>query len=268
MNHDWRTRYEAAVQAAREAGDFAMQYFDQEVAVEWKEDHSPVTIADRGAEGLLRQTLLKHFPGDGFLGEESGSTPSSSGYRWIIDPIDGTRSFVRGIPLWATMVGLEYQGEQIAGVVYLPAMNQVYHALRGHGAFRDERRLRVSAVDSLERAHVYYSSIRWFSRVNQDQPFMKLYNITERQRGFGDFYGFVLIAQGSGDIMVEHGVHPWDLGALIPIVEEAGGRMTDWSGKVNIDSPDVIASNGILHDQTLAILRSEAAGSFREGPAT
>src|SRR5207248_5430586 len=124
----------------------------------WKADDSPVTLADRNAEELLRNSLLSRFPTDGFLGEESGDTPGSSGFRWIIDPIDGTRSFVRDIPIWAVLVGLEYRGELIAGVCRLPAMKPSYRALRGDGAFRDDRRLHVSTVDRLDRAHVYYSS--------------------------------------------------------------------------------------------------------------
>jgi histidinol-phosphatase len=258
MNPEWRNRYEQAIEAARKAGQLAMRYFDGAFTVEWKSDHSPVTVADREAEQLLRKTLLDAFPHDGFLGEESGDTPGSSGFRWIIDPIDGTRSFVRGIPIWATMVGLEYKGELIAGVVYLPALNMTYRALRGYGAYRDDRRIHVSSVDSLARAHIYYSSITWFAKVGHDQNFMKLYNLTERQRGFGDFYGFVLVAQGSGDVMVEHGVHPWDLGALIPIVEEAGGRMTAWDDRIDIEKPDVLASNGLLHEAALRIIRGEA----------
>src|SRR5438128_2552046 len=126
MNADWRNRFEVALEAAYAAGQFALKHFDQDVSVQWKPDSSPVTIADQGAEELLRTTLLSEFPGDGFLGEESGATVGASGYRWIIDPIDGTRSFVRGVPIWATLVGLEYQGEVIAGVTYLPALNQIY----------------------------------------------------------------------------------------------------------------------------------------------
>jgi len=246
MNADWRNRYEVALDAAQQAGHFALQYFDRDIAVEWKSDDSPVTMADRGAEELLRQALLGKFPADGFLGEEFGATPGSSGFRWIIDPIDGTRSFVRGIPIWACMIGLEYKGELIAGVVLLPALKQVYRALRGDGAYRDERRIRVSDVATLERAHVYYSSIAWFKKAGHDKQFLNLVNLTERQRGFGDFYGFVMVAQGSGEIMVEHGVHAWDLGALVPIVEEAGGKLTAWDGKLDIEKPDVVASNGLL----------------------
>ena len=125
MNADWRTRYEVAIDAAQKAGRLALEHFDNNVQVEWKEDRSPVTVADRKAEAALKEALLAKFPQDGFLGEESGNTPGSSGYRWIVDPIDGTRNFVRGIPIWATLVGLEYKGEQIAGVCYLPAMEQM-----------------------------------------------------------------------------------------------------------------------------------------------
>ena len=212
-------------------------------------------MADRGAEQLLRQTLLANFPGDGFLGEEFGATTGSSGFRWIIDPIDGTRSFVRGIPVWACMIGLEYHQELIAGVVHLPAMKQVYRALRGDGAFRDDRRIRVSNIATLSQAHVYYSSISWFKKAGHDRQFLNLVDLTERQRGFGDFYGFVMVAQGSGEIMVEHGVHAWDVAALVPILEEAGGKLTAWDGRLDINKPDVLASNAVLHEQALQVIR-------------
>jgi histidinol-phosphatase len=257
MDPNWRIRYDLAIEAAQQAGRLAMGYFDKNVNVEWKQDNSPVTLADRGAENLLRKSLLGRFPQDGFLGEESGSTPGSSGFRWIIDPIDGTRSFVRGIPLWATLIGLEYKGELIAGVAHLPAMGQTYRALRGDGAFRDDRRIHVSDVADMSRAHLYYSSVSWFAKVGAEKAFLKLVEITERQRGFGDFYGFVLVAQGAGEIMLEHGVHAWDVAALIPIVEEAGGRMTDWSGVVDINKSNVLATNGILHETVLKLLPSQ-----------
>ncbi|MBX9677405.1 MAG: histidinol phosphate phosphatase [Gemmataceae bacterium] len=260
MNADWRTRYDAGIEAAQKAGELAMQWFDADVAVQWKADESPVTIADQSSEKLLRETLLSHFPNDGFLGEEYGAQPGTSGYRWIIDPIDGTRSFVRGVPLWGTLVGLEYQEELIAGICCIPAIKQTYRALRGDGAYRDSRRIRVSDVADLSHAHLYYSSIGWFKKANAEANFLSLYHQTERQRGFGDFYGFVLVAQGAGDVMVEHGVHAWDIAALIPIVEEAGGKMTAWDGTIDLERPDVIATNGVLHDKILAHL---AAGFSR-----
>ena len=255
MNPDWRNRYDAALIAAEQAGTFALQYFDREVAVEWKVDDSPVTIADRGSENLLRKSLVGQLNHDGFLGEEFGDTPGSSGYRWIIDPIDGTRSFVRGIPIWACMIGLEFKGELIAGVVALPAMKQVFRALRGDGAYRDNRRIRVSDIATLDKSHVYYSSISWFTKAGADKQFLNLVSLTERQRGFGDFYGFMMVAQGSGEIALDHGVHAWDIAAIEPIIAEAGGKLTAWDGKLDIERSDVLATNGLMHEQALKIMR-------------
>ncbi len=254
MNADWRNRYEVAVDAARQAGQLALGYFQTEVQVEWKGDLSPVTSADREAEQLLRTTLLGRFPQDGFLGEESGSTAGTSGFRWVIDPVDGTRSFVRRVPIWGTLVGLEYKGEQIAGVAYIPVFGQVYRALRGDGAFCNDRPIHVSGIATLDRAHLFYSSVSWFVKAGLDPLFLRLARQTERQRGFGDFYGFVLVAQGSGELMVEWGCHPWDLCALAALVREAGGRFTSWENTEDIYRPDVIASNGLVHDAALAIL--------------
>ena len=257
MNTEWRTRYEAAVDAARRAGELAYRYFDQTLQVEWKHDDSPVTVADREAEQLLRQTLGRAFPADGFLGEEYGDTPGSSGFRWVLDPIDGTRNFVRGIPIWATLVGLEYKGEQIAGVAEAPGLRMTWRALRGDGAYRGDRRIRVSDVSDLSKGMLYYSSLSWFLKAGRQDAFLELTRRTERQRGFGDFYGHVLVAEGAGEAMIEHGVHAWDVAALKPIVEEAGGRMTDWDGGGDITRPDVIADNGKLHAEVLAILAAK-----------
>ena len=258
MNSDWRNRYEVAIAAARSAGRHAMQYFDHGVLVEWKHDRSPVTIADREAETMLRSIIQNSFPGDGFLGEEFGEQPSTTGYRWIIDPIDGTKNFVRRIPMWATLIGLEYRGEQIAGVVYMPALGDtVYHALRGDAAWRDDRKIQVSPVEALPESVLFYSSLNWFASVGKERDFLNLVHGTSRQRGYGDFYGFVLVAQGSGELMVDYGVSPWDIAALKPIIEEAGGRFSNWLDEPTISCPDVIASNGLVHKQALKILRGE-----------
>ncbi len=254
MNADWRTRYDFAMDVAHQAGQFALQYYNQGIAVEWKADHSPVTLADRGAEQLLRSAIASKFPGDGFLGEEFGDTPGTSGYRWIVDPIDGTRSFVRGLPIWATLVGLEYKGELIAGVAYAPALGQTHRALRGDGAYCDNRRIRVSDVATLDKSHVYYSSIAWFKKAKRDKQFLKLVDLTERQRGVGDYYCFMLVAQGAGEIAIEYGVHAWDIAALAPIVEEAGGKFTSWNGAFDLNRPDVLATNGKMHAETLRVI--------------
>ncbi len=254
MNAAWRNRYETAVEAAHRGGRAALAYFDSGLTVEWKADQSPVTVADRETELVLRSTLLGAFPDDGFLGEEHGETPGTSGFRWVIDPIDGTRNYVRGIPIWATLVGLEYQGEQIAGVCDVPTLGHTYRALRGDGAYRNERRIRVSDIGDLSKALVFYSSLSWFVKAGKRNEFLDLSQRSERLRGFGDFYGFVLVAQGSGEIMVEHGVHPWDVAAIKPLVEEAGGRFSDWDGTPSIHRPDVLVTNGKLHDEVLRIL--------------
>ncbi len=254
MNTDWRTRYELAVEAARQAGDLAHTYFDGSFEVEWKADQSPVTVADRRAEELIRAVVAKHFPADGFLGEEFGDQPGESGFRWVIDPVDGTKSFVRGIPLWGTLVGLEFREESIAGVCYAPALNQLWRALRGDGAYRDDRRVRVSDVGELSRSLLCYSSVNWFRAGGREAAFLELAKRTDRQRGYGDWYGFALVAQGSAEVMVDAGLHRWDAAAPRALVEEAGGRFTDWAGTPTTDAADVLASNGKVHAETLGIL--------------
>lgn len=266
MNPAHQERYRRALDASHDAGRLALSYFDNNVAVEWKENDTPVTVADRKAEELLRSRLLGLFPQDGFLGEESGKVSGSSGYRWIIDPIDGTRSFVRGIPLWGTLVGLEYQGDPIAGVCYLPAFGKdglTYHALKGNGAFRDQTRLAVSKVQALPESQVFYSSLSWFMASGVKEAFLHITNQSQRQRGFGDFYGFMLVAQGSGEMMIEYGVSPWDVAALVPILEEAGGTFTDWDGNRTIYRPDILASNGVMHEATLKLLRTKRTADFK-----
>jgi histidinol-phosphatase len=260
MNPDWRARYETAIDLARRAGRVALKYFDTGgLDVELKGDRSPVTVADRETEQALRAGLEAAFPGDGFLGEEYGDAPGTTGYRWVIDPIDGTRSFVRGIPTWATLLGLEHQGELIAGVVEAAPFGHTYHALRGCGAYRNERRIRVSDIDDLKDSLVFYSSVSWFLKAKKEQEFLELVRRSERQRGYGDWYGFLLVAQGSGEVMVEHGVHAWDVAGIVPIVLEAGGRFTNWAGGFDVHSPDVVASNGRLHGEVLAILNGKEA---------
>lgn len=254
MNAEWRSRYELAIEAAQQAGRLAMGHFEGRLEILTKDDDTPVTVADRSAEQLLRTAIKAAFPDDGMLGEEYGDQPGTSGYRWIIDPIDGTKSFIRGIPLWGTLVGVEYRDETIIGVAVAPALGQTWYALRGDGAYRDGRRLRVSEAATVPEAHMAYSSSLWFADAGAEEQFLTLTRSTARQRGYGDFYGFVLVAQGSVDIMIDHGCHIWDLAALKPIVEEAGGRFTTWDGTSDIHRTDVLATNGKVHDEVLAIL--------------
>lgn len=249
-----RERYEKAIDITRKAGKVALSYFDTNLQIITKEDLSPVTIADRETERVLRAELSAAFPTDGFLGEEYGDTPGTSGYRWVLDPIDGTRSFVRGVATWACLVGLEYKGELVAGVVDVPCWDQTFHALQGGGAYRNDRRIRVSDEVDLSKSMMYYSSLKWFLGVGREQAFIDLVRMTDRQRGYGDWFGFMLVAQGSGEIMIEHGVHAWDIAPLKPIVEEAGGKFSDWDGTFDLFRPDALATNGKVHQEVLSIV--------------
>ncbi|MFL5329560.1 MAG: inositol monophosphatase family protein [Gemmataceae bacterium] len=260
MKADERERYEVAIAAAQEAGAIARRYFPDTSAaafarqVEWKKDNSPVTIADREAEDHLRKVLLERFPNDCFLGEESGDSSGTSGYRWIVDPIDGTRSFIRGIPMWATLVGLQRGTELIAGVVHEPSLGNTYRALRGDGAFKNDRLIHVSAVERLEHAMLCTCDLNFFEAAGQVDVCLRLARKVQRQRGYGDYFGFVLVAQGSADVMLDYGVHPWDVGALIPLVLEAGGTFTDWTGAPMFESPFALATNGKLESEVLAVV--------------
>jgi histidinol-phosphatase len=260
MNPDWRARYELAVEAAEQAARIAAGYFpegdaaDFTARAEWKHDRSPVTAGDRAAEAFLRNRIINAFPDDAFLGEEYGEKSGDSGFRWVVDPIDGTRNFMRGMPLWGTLVGVEYRGEAIAGAAAMPSLGHTWRALRGDGAFRDGRRLRVSEAASLDDALLVCSSLSGFFDAGREADFLALARRAQRHRAFGNFYGFVLLAEGAADVMVEQAMKVWDVAAVAPIVEEAGGRFTDWQGRATIHRPDVIASNGRLHDEVLRIL--------------
>jgi histidinol-phosphatase len=261
MNPDWRARYEVAVEAAERAAEIARGYFpegdpaDFASRIEWKLDRSPVTAGDRAAEAFLRNRIINAFPDDAFLGEEYGEKPGGSGFRWVVDPIDGTRNFMRGMPLWGTLVGVEYRGEAIAGAAVMPSLGYTYRAMRGDGAFRDGRRLRVSDTASLDEAVLACSSLSGFFKAGREAGFLELARRTQRQRAFGNFYGFVMVAEGAIDVMVERGLHVWDIAAVAPIIEEAGGRFTDWDGRATVHDPGVVASNGQLHEETLRILK-------------
>ncbi|MFQ3650422.1 MAG: inositol monophosphatase family protein [Gemmataceae bacterium] len=256
MNAEHRRRYEQGLEITRQAGQIALGYFDKPLEVLTKGDESPVTIADRATESYLREQLSRLFPGDGFLGEEYGDTPGSTGYRWIMDPIDGTRSFVRSIPLWGTLVGLEYRGELVAGIIDCACQKSTWHALQGHGAYRNDTRIQVSDCTQINKANVFYSGLNWFVKAGREHQFLEIVRRTERQRGYGDWYGFMLVAQGSGDAMIEYGVHAWDVAAIVPILHEAGGVFSCWDGSLSIERPDVIACNKPLHREFLAILNS------------
>jgi histidinol-phosphatase len=251
---------EAALDAARAAGAIALRYFRGAVRVMRKADQTPVTQADHEAEAAIVERLRATFPDIGFLGEEFGSQGEQS-RRWIVDPIDGTKNFVRGIPFWATLLALEEDGEVTLGVVHSPATGELLWARRGQGAWADGAPLRVSSVDDLGDAMLVHSSLNLLRLLEEGRcwdGFIRLVERTDRQRGFGDYFGYTFVLRGQAELMLEADVKPWDIAPFKVLVEEAGGRFSDFAGRPTIYSGSALASNGRLHDEALALLNGVA----------
>jgi histidinol-phosphatase len=246
-------RLEIMVEAARAGGAVALGHYRRELAVSLKPDRSPVTEADHEAERTIAAVLLARCPDHGVLGEELGES-GPRGRRFIVDPIDGTRNFVRRIPTWAVLIGLEEDGVVTAGVVYQPVTGVLHTAWRGQGAYRDGERIRVSPVDTLERALVVHSSVNFLRKSRYWDGFLRLADRTQVQRGFGDFSAYLWVAEGQGEVALSTTVKAWDVAALKVLVEEAGGRFTDLDGRPGIYGSTVFASNGLLHDAALAVM--------------
>jgi histidinol-phosphatase len=228
-----------------------------DLEVETKPDLTPVSEADRAAEQLIRDRLVVARPGDSVHGEEYG-TDGDSARRWIIDPIDGTKNYVRGVPVWATLLALEEDGEMRVGVVSAPALGHTWWAVRGGGAFADGAPIGVSKVKKLEDAHLCYSDFKWWEEYGLQDEFEGLARKVWRTRGFGDFWSHILVAEGAADIAAEPVVALWDLAPLLVIVEEAGGTFTDLAGNHTADGGSAVSTNGLLHDEVLATLRPGA----------
>jgi len=243
---------DAAVEAARAAGAIALKYFRGRFEVMLKPDATPVTQADREAERAIVEILGRAFPDHGVLGEEFGGHGSTE-VRWIIDPIDGTKNFVRGIPVWATLIGLEERGEITVGVIHNPVTGELYTARRGGGAFLNGERIRVSAIAELGGATLVHAGLGLFREAGRWESFVRLVDATERQRGFGDYSGYGLVAEGKAELYLEVDLKPWDLAPCKILVEEAGGRFSDLDGRPTIYSGTALATNGRLHDAALRL---------------
>ncbi len=246
---------EAALDAAQAAGVLALRYFTGSFEVAVKPDRTPVTRADREAEQAIVARLGAAFPDVGFLGEEFGAQ-GTQGRRWIVDPIDGTKNFVRGIPYWATLIALEEDGEVTLGVVHAPATGDLLWAQRGQGAFANGTPLRVSPIDRLAEATLLHSSLKDFVP-RYWEGLLRLVGRSERTRAFGDYFGYTFVLRGQAEMMVEADLKPWDLAPFKVLFEEAGGRLTDFEGRPTIYSGTALASNGRLHADALAILNGE-----------
>jgi histidinol-phosphatase len=230
------------------------RFLADDLVVETKPDLSPVTEADRAVEQVLRKRIAEERPGHGVVGEEFGAD-QPAGTRWILDPIDGTKNYLRGVPVFATLIALERDGAGVIGVASAPALHRRWWAARGEGAFVNGRRIRVSGVAELSDAVLSYASLGSWEQHGLGDQFLNLARGCWRTRGFGDFWSHMLVAEGAADLAVEPEVELWDLAAPQVIVEEAGGRFTDLGGTPTAAGGSVVSSNGLLHDQVLATLR-------------
>ena len=226
-----------------------------DLVVESKPDLTPVSDADRAVEQAIRTRLASSRPGDAVLGEEDGETGTGP-RRWVVDPVDGTKNFIRGVPVWASLVALQVDGEVVVGVVSAPALGRRWWAARGLGAFAggslgQARHLHVSAVSSLADASVAYSSLTGWEEQSRLPGLLQLSREVWRTRAYGDFWSHVLVAEGAVDASFEPEVSLWDLAPLQVVVEEAGGRFTDLAGRARADGGSAVCSNGLLHDEVL-----------------
>src|SRR5260221_2573512 len=244
-----------ALDAAWQAGRITLGYFQTRLAVEHKSDHSPVTIADRTSERKLRDLIGAHWPDHGIIGEEFGEAPGKSAYTWILDPIDGTKSFIHGVPLYGVLVALTHEQEPIVGVAHFPALNETVYAGKGLGCLWDGRRSRVSTVAELESALALGSEISIKRDEVKAAAWKRLLDATPVHRTWGDAYGYALVATGRAEIMQDAAMHVWDCAPLQVILEEAGGTFTDWQGTPTIYGKDSIATNGALFEKVMALVR-------------
>jgi histidinol-phosphatase len=249
-----------ALSLADAADEISMRWFrSPDLHFDTKPDLTPVTEADREVEALLRGRTRK---GESFLGEEAGETTATGrgkAGRWIVDPIDGTRNFARGIPVFATLIALERKGKLVLGVVSAPALHRRWWAERGGGAWLNGEPIHVSGVRRIEDAVVAYTSVRDFFARGVGDEFVDLANRSWSARGVGDFWMHMLVAEGAAELAIDLTVSLWDVAAVLPIVEEAGGRFTDLSGAARADGGSGVSSNGAFHDEALALFGQQPA---------
>jgi histidinol-phosphatase len=258
---DVKKRLEVAIEVARRAGDITLEYFRKDdLAVERKDDDSPVTVADRRSEETLRSRITEAFPQDGILGEEFPELQGESGYRWIIDPIDGTKSFIHGVPLYGVLIGVEYKGECVLGVIRIPALDECIYAAKGQGAWYFVGRnvptpARVSNRQPLGKTLFVTSEVASFDEVGRRDIYERLQSATRLTRTWGDCYGYLMVATGRADVMIDPIVKPWDAAAVQPILEESGGTFSDWIGHPNIYTGNAVATNGLVLDEVMRIVQ-------------
>jgi histidinol phosphatase-like enzyme (inositol monophosphatase family) len=246
---------EFAVDLGRGAGDITLQYFRKQPETSKKSDGSYVTIADRQAENYLRKRIAERFPDDGILGEEEGESQGTSGRRWILDPIDGTFAFVHGVPLYGVLIAVEIEGQMSVGVVNIPALGENVSAAKGLGCFFNGEPARVSNTAELKDALLLSTSFAACARSEFGRAAELLQEKARVSRTWGDCYGYVLVATGGADVMLDPLMNLWDCAPLLPIMEEAGGTFTDWRGVRTADGGNAIATNGKLFEEVMSVIK-------------
>jgi histidinol phosphatase-like enzyme (inositol monophosphatase family) len=264
LESDIRARLDCAKEIAREAGEITLRYFRRDdLAVERKADESPVTVADRLAEELLRERIVTRFPEDAILGEELGSREGTSGYQWILDPIDGTKSFIHGVPLYSTLIAVLAHDQPRVGLINAPATGEMVYAASGGGCWylpnptAEPRPARVSSVNRLQEGLLLTSEIEGFRKRQAPgsmEAFLRLQSKARVSRTWGDGYGYLMVATGRAEVMIDPNMNLWDAAPLQTIIEEAGGRFTDWQGNPTIRAGEAIATNGRVADEVLKLV--------------
>jgi histidinol phosphatase-like enzyme (inositol monophosphatase family) len=252
---DLNTLLDFALDAVWQAGRITLGYFQRPIEEERKADNTPVTAADREAEKRLRELIIKYWPNHGIIGEEYGQSPSDSPYTWIIDPIDGTKSFVAGVPLYSNLLALVDGERTLIGVANFPALGDTVYAVRDQGCYWNGRRARVSSVDELSRAVVLTSEFNYYGR--RLPVWQEMVERSYIQRTWGDAYGYFLVATGRADVMLDPAMYVWDAAPFQVILEEAGGTFTDWQGEPTIHNHESLATNGALLDQVMEVVRGK-----------
>ena len=252
---DWRAFLN---EIADTCDEIALRHFrSATLRVDEKPNEGPVTDADRQIEATVRRLCAEHHPELGVFGEEEGETGAGRSLRLVVDPIDATRNFVRGIPIFATLLAVEVEKSIVAGLVSAPALSRRWSAARGFGAFAGGSRLKVSGIADLAEAQVFHGSLGGVEADSVPAGLLTLVRSSGRQRGFGDFYQHVLVAEGAGEVSVDPALAPWDAGPLLIIVEEAGGRATSIQGENSIYAGSLVCTNGQLHEAVLNLLRDD-----------
>lgn len=257
MSTSLRSLLDFAIETTYLAGRHTLGYFQTNIQPDFKSDNSPVTIADKQAEELIRGRIEKAYPTHEILGEEfgKGAAFQHATHRWLIDPIDGTKSFTRGVPLYSVLLGLEIEGKVEVGAVYFPALNEMVAAATGEGCWWNGRRCHVSDVSDLANAYVAHSDARSFDKYNRRAEWERIKNATYVRGGWGDAYGYALVATGRAELMLDPIMDVWDCGPFPPILSEAGGYFGDWSGNRTIWKNEALGTTSLLLPQVLEILR-------------